>query len=100
MSVVKESAENVTTEAKMQNCEKWSLPSEMMLPLSSTFSGVLTNILSINAHATLEIVNEFQWKRVASIYDGKTFDLCKDSPLFVSSYYERVRLTLFRNKNT
>ena len=48
MSVVKESAENVTTEAKMQNCEKWSLLSEMMLPLTSTFSGVLTNILSIN----------------------------------------------------
>ena len=31
------------------------------------------------AHATLDIVNEFQWKRVASIYDGKPFDLSKDS---------------------
>ena len=53
MSVVKESAENVTTEAKMKNCEKWSLLSEMMLPLTSTFSGVLTNILSINVAGVL-----------------------------------------------
>ena len=37
------------------------------------------------AHATLDIVNEFQWKRAVSIYDGKPLDLCKDSPLFVSS---------------
>ena len=32
----------------MQSCEKWSPITEMMLPLTSTFSGVLTNILSIN----------------------------------------------------
>ena len=38
------------------------------------------------AHATLDIVNEFQWKRIASVYDGKPFDLCKDSLFFVSSY--------------
>ena len=36
------------------------------------------------AHATLDLVNEFQWKRVASVYDGKSFDLCKNSPLLVS----------------
>ena len=36
------------------------------------------------AHATLDIVNKFQWQKVASIYDGKPFDLCKDSP-FISS---------------
>ena len=36
------------------------------------------------AHATLDLVNEFQWKRVASVYDGKSFDLSKNSPLLVS----------------
>jgi len=62
MSAVKESEENfeksrtfllspfvgLTAEVRMQNCETWSLISEMMFPLTSTNSGILTNILSIN----------------------------------------------------
>ena len=31
----------------IQNCEKWSLTSEIMLPLTDTQSGLFTNILSI-----------------------------------------------------
>ena len=31
----------------IQNCEKWSLTSEIMLPLTDTHSGLFSNILTI-----------------------------------------------------
>ena len=37
----------LTIEVRMQNCEKWSLISEIMFPPTSTISGTLRNILSI-----------------------------------------------------